>query len=150
MMIRRYCHDDLDSISILEKRAFEVGPYSKRYLREVLEDEQSISITAQIGEAIAGYTVAMPVDTEKIDIESIAVDPGYSGRGVGHAMMKNIQSKARFMGYSTIVLEVREKNANAISFYKVIGFMETEFLENFYIEKYRGSRNAYRMEKQIN
>ncbi|MGC8608360.1 MAG: ribosomal protein S18-alanine N-acetyltransferase [Thermoplasmata archaeon] len=149
MIIRKYTHHDLDSVAILEKRAFDVGPYSKRYLRQILEDKDSTSIVSQIDARIVGYAVAIPMDRKKIDIESIAVDPDYSGMGIGHSMMASIESISLFRKYFTIVLEVREKNVKAISFYKSLGFKETEFIENYYSEIYCGSRNAFRMEKQI-
>ncbi|KAA8922281.1 GNAT family N-acetyltransferase [Thermoplasma sp.] len=146
MILRRYRRSDLDQIAELEKRAFTVGPYSKRYLRIVLEDPEAISLVAQIGSAICGYLVALPAEGGSIDIESIATDPDFQRSGVATRMMSMLMQIA-CERYESIILEVREKNNEAILFYRKMGFEITEFLNGYYREYYLGSRNAYRMRK---
>ncbi len=144
MILRRYRTPDLDGIAALEKRAFTVGPYSKRYLKRVLEDAEAISIVAQIDSIIAGYLVALPAEKHSIDIESIATDPQFRRSGIATrmiAMLKQIACES----YESIILEVREKNDEAISLYRRMGFEITEFLNGYYQESYLGSRNAFRM-----
>ncbi|CAC12266.1 N-terminal acetyltransferase related protein [Thermoplasma acidophilum] len=144
MILRRYRSTDLDSIADLEKRAFTVGPYSRRYLKRVLEDAEAISIVAQIDSKIAGYLVALPAEGHSIDIESIATDPEFRRSGIATRMIVMLKQIA-CERYESIILEVREKNDDAISLYRKMGFEITEFLNGYYQESYLGSRNAYRM-----
>ncbi|WP_297215479.1 N-acetyltransferase [Thermoplasma sp.] len=146
MIIRRYRRSDLDNIAVLEKRAFTVGPYSKRYLKTVLEYPGSISMVAQINSSICGYLVALPLDERSIDIESIATDPDCRGLGIAKRMISMLINWA-CNEYENIILEVRDKNTEAISLYLKMGFEIIEFLNGYYHESYRGSKNAYRMKR---
>ncbi len=100
-------------------------------------------------EEIIAYIMACPVSDSSLDIESVAVDPEYRGKGLAKALFQHIEDIAKQRGYEKIVLEVREHNREAIGLYEKLGFKKTEFLKNYYSEKLNGSRNAFRMEKRL-
>ncbi|BAB60382.1 N-terminal acetyltransferase complex subunit [ARD1] [Thermoplasma volcanium GSS1] len=149
MIVRRYLKQDLCAVARLEVRSFEIGPYDKEYLREVLENASSISYIAQISDKIVGYIVAMPLNSQEIDIESIATDPDFRKRSIGTRLIARIENESKSLGYRNIILEVRKENIEAISFYSRLGFNIKEFIVNYYEEYYRGSRDAYRMVKSL-
>lgn len=147
MVLRKYVHSDLMDLVRLEQSAFEVGPYDETMIREMMESRNSINLLAVENGTIVGYVVAMILDGTSSDIESIAVGPGFSGRGIGSVLLSSIEKELAMMGVVRSYLEVRENNIEAINFYKKHGYETIQFLKNYYSEKYRGSRNGYRMVK---
>ncbi|EQB68415.1 MAG: ribosomal protein S18-alanine N-acetyltransferase [Cuniculiplasma sp.] len=149
MKIDRITDDDLRKLVRLEERAFTVGPYSADMLRYALSESGDMAFKVEDEEEIIAYIMACPVSDSSLDIESVAVDPEYRGKGLAKALFQHIEDIAKQRGYEKIVLEVREHNREAIGLYEKLGFKKTEFLNNYYSEKLNGSRNAFRMEKRL-
>lgn len=149
MKIDRITDDDLRKLVRLEERAFTVGPYSADMLRYALSESGDMAFKVEDEEEIIAYIMACPVSDSSLDIESVAVDPEYRGKGLAKALFRHIEDIAKQRGYEKIVLEVREHNREAIGLYEKLGFKKTEFLKNYYSEKLNGSRNAFRMEKRL-
>ncbi len=149
MIIREYRQDDLEAIVRIEERAFEVGAYTIHMLRTILHDKDSYSLVAIEGDTIAGYIVILPLDHVSADVESIAVDPDFGGRGIGKALMNQGEEWIRKRGYAYSVLEVRDRNESAIGMYLKLGYRITEKLPDYYELEYRGSRDGYRMIKKL-
>ncbi|MCL4334867.1 MAG: ribosomal protein S18-alanine N-acetyltransferase [Candidatus Thermoplasmatota archaeon] len=147
MILRKYVSSDLQNIVDLEKKAFVVGPYDESMIREIMESRNSINLIALDNGRIVGYIVALLLDGSSSDIESIAVDPESSRRGIGTTLLLAMEEQLRVMGVVKSYLEVRENNNEAIRFYIKHGYKTVQFLKNYYTEKFRGSRNAYRMVK---
>ncbi len=149
MKIDRITDDDLRKLVRLEERAFTVGPYSADMLRYALSESGDMAFKVEDEKEIIAYIMACPVSDSSLDIESVAVDPEYRGKGLAKALFQHIEDIAKQRGYEKIVLEVREHNREAIGLYEKLGFKKTEFLKNYYSEKLNGSRNAFRMEKRL-
>ena len=149
MKIDRITDDDLRKLVRLEERAFTVGPYSADMLRYALSESGDMAFKVEDEENIIAYIMACPVSDSSLDIESVAVDPEYRGKGLAKALFQHIEDIAKQRGYEKIVLEVREHNREAIGLYEKLGFKKKEFLKNYYSEKLNGSRNAFRMEKRL-
>ncbi len=149
MKIDRITDDDLRKLVKLEERAFTVGPYSADMLRYALSESGDMAFKVEDEENIIAYIMACPVSDSSLDIESVAVDPEYRGKGLAKALFQHIEDIAKQRGYEKIVLEVREHNPEAIGLYEKLGFKKTECLKNYYSEKLNGSRNAFRMEKRL-
>ncbi len=147
MIIREYSPLDLNQIVRLEKRAFQVGPYSRSMLKRMFSVKASFSLVADDEGKVVGYVTAIPIGEMTADIESIAVDPDYQGKGVGGMLLNAVEVEIRKRGYMRSILEVRDKNFESIGFYRKHGYIEIEHLDTYYHEFYRGSRGAYRMEK---
>lgn len=66
----------------------------------------------------------------------VAVAPEFSGKGIGHMMLKQIIELCRQMGFSRIELTVAVENARAIRLYEDLGFVKEGILKNYsYIKK---------------
>ena len=139
----------LDGIVLLEQRAFPVGPYTRRMLEHVFRNPQAFSLVAVDDESVAGYVVALPLGDQSADIESIAVDPDYQGKGTGGLLLDAIEREMSSRGFVNSVLEVRDRNIQAINFYRKHGYEITEHMPKYYHELYEGSRGAYRMIKDL-
>ena len=64
-------------------------------------------------------------------------------------MIEAIEGEIKNRSYKIVVLEVREKNENAKNFYLNRGYKIIDFMEDYYLLEFNGSRNAYRMEKYL-
>lgn len=147
MKYRSYSPDDLDSIVTLEKRAFEVGPYTKGMLLRLFRMKESFILIAENEGRIVAYVIAIPLGDGAADIESLAVDPDYQRSGIGSALMEKIEEMMLDRGIYMSILEVRDRNDQAIRFYKRIGYEIITHMSAYYHELYRESRGAYRMGK---
>ncbi len=147
LKIRNFVDGDLPGIEDLEHKAFEVGPYNRRMLKRIFSKKGSFNVVAEEDGKIVGYAVAMPLDLFSADIESIAVDPGFHGHGIGTVIITEIEKEMVRRGYLHSILEVRDRNHEAIGFYKKNGYTVLDYLPTFYTEDFRGSRGAIRMHK---
>lgn len=147
LIVRRYMPSDLPQIVELEKRAFPVGPYSKAMLKRMFSVEISFSFVAEANGKVLGYVTAIPIGESIADVESIAVDPGNWGKGIGGKLLDTVEEEMRKRGFVLSILEVRDKNFESMEFYRKHGYVVKEHMETYYHELYRGSRGAYRMEK---
>jgi ribosomal-protein-alanine N-acetyltransferase len=149
LILRTYVPQDLDAIVEIEMKAFTVGPYSRRMLQRVLKEGGSISVVAEVDSVIAGYAVLLPLNRNQADIETIAVLPEFHGKGIADRLIEYLEKEAFEKGFSEIILEVRDRNFRAISFYRRHGYHEISHIPGFYHEYYDGSRGAFRMSKSL-
>ncbi len=73
---------------------------------------------------VRGFLCAQGV-ADETELQSIAVEKAYWGRGAGSALMQSLFAWAAGMGYADVHLEVREGNGRALGFYTRWGFVET-------------------------
>ncbi len=62
----------------------------------------------------------------------LAVDKAYRGRGIGSALLNRFIMQCKKEGLSSVSLEVRTNNRNAIQFYANRGFQIISMLDNYY------------------
>ena len=98
---------------------------------------------------IRSDSIAIGMANRKADIESICVDPGFRGKGIGIRLLSSIEQKMKERGFTVSVLEVREHNRSAIAMYEKAGYIFVKVLPNFYEGELEGSRNAIRMKKSL-
>ena len=75
-----------------------------------------------VGTVMAGY------DGHRGWINYLAVDPKHQGLGIGRRLMAEAETLLRGVGCPKINLQVRSGNADAIAFYKRIGFTEDDVI----------------------
>ncbi|AIZ56612.1 ribosomal-protein-alanine N-acetyltransferase [Candidatus Methanoplasma termitum] len=90
---------------------------------------------------IAGFLSGARLTTDKSTISLFAVDPRYRKKGVGRRLMEEFRIRSMMDGRHNIQLELRDSNKIAAEFYKKMGFVPIEYLENFYND----GGNAVRM-----
>jgi len=92
---------------------------------------------------VCGF-LAWRVRARLFHIQTIAVDPLFRGRGVGHRLIERAIEHARDGGSERMYLEVRVSNANAIRLYESFGFVIDKK-----IAKYYKTEDALRMFKPL-
>ena len=82
-------------------------------------------------------------------VDSLAVDPSYRGMGVGTALMRRAEEKARSMGKCKMSLWVIGENEGAIRLYERLGYGTTKTLRGFLVRLAAESAEVRRMEMQV-
>jgi ribosomal-protein-alanine N-acetyltransferase len=138
--------------------SLDVHPFERRNLNRIVEIEQAsfgkdawpaeafieywrqsprLFLIARQGRRIAGYSIAR-VNWRGAELESIAVDPLYRGRGVAQALLDATVARLRSV---PLRLMVSTSNAPALRFYRQYGFVRTRLVKRYY----GANRDAWRM-----
>jgi GNAT superfamily N-acetyltransferase len=75
-----------------------------------------------VGTAVCVFSFATFVGKPTVNIHDFAVLPDYRGRGVGHAVLAEVERHARKRGCCRMTLEVHDTNAGAKHLYAETGF----------------------------
>ncbi len=145
---------DLELLVEFEKRCFDDNTaYDYSMLLQSYNESEGMAYKVLEDEKLVGYLMAAPVKDPRlknaVDVDSIAVDPEYRGRGFAKALMLKAEKEAINRGFRLMVLEVREKNVEALGLYKKLGYTFYEHLPEFYTFHYGGSRHGIRMTKEL-
>jgi ribosomal-protein-alanine N-acetyltransferase len=125
---------DLDAVLAIAAALPSAPHWPRDTYAAALESEtwpQRVSLVAESAGSVAGFAVAVLVAGEG-EIESIAVAPGWQRRGIGMALLRELQRALAAEGVLAIVLEVRESNRAAASLYAQAGFREVGRRNGYY------------------
>ncbi|WP_238184764.1 GNAT family N-acetyltransferase [Methylobacterium trifolii] len=109
LVIRPEHPDDAPAIGRLHARAFGPGRFARTAyrLREGVPHADALSVTASVGSFLVGSVRMSPVQAEGpafLALGPLAVDPSFSGRGVGSGLMRAALEAARAAGEGLVVL----------------------------------------------
>ncbi len=79
-------------------------------------------LIAYIDDVAAGCGAVRQVDESTAELKRMYVDPSVRGRGVGRALVEALESEARLLGVTRIVLETGTRLAPAIGLYESLGY----------------------------
>ena len=83
------------------------------------------AIVATIDGAPAGCGCFKRFDDEAIELKRMFVDPAHRGRGVARAILGELETWAKELGYRAAVLETGVRQAAAIVLYERAGYART-------------------------
>ncbi|RYF49412.1 MAG: GNAT family N-acetyltransferase [Comamonadaceae bacterium] len=89
----------------------------------------------EIGEAVAGFYKATRYAGRAQHVAllgTLAVDPRLHGQGTGHAMLTDAIERLKAEGVKRIELYAESDNAQALGFYRKLGFVHEGTLREFY------------------
>ncbi|MFA5518381.1 MAG: GNAT family N-acetyltransferase [Spirochaetota bacterium] len=141
LSIKKARHSDIEAIYIIEKDS--IGLWTINQFYSELACSFSVFLVARVNEEIAAYIVAWRI-TEELQINSIAVKSKFRGMNIGKTLIDEAVKLHNDYKPEKIVLEVAEKNTQAVLFYLKNGFIKTGLRKNFYIND-----NAILMEKKL-
>ena len=121
LVIRPEHPDDAPAIERLNARAFGPGRFARtaQRLREGAGHRVELSHTASVGGFLVGSVRLWPVQADGpafLALGPLAVDPSFSGRGIGSALMQAALDAARAAGEGLVVL------VGDAPFYRRFGF----------------------------
>jgi ribosomal-protein-alanine acetyltransferase len=85
---------------------------------------------ARAGETL-GFACASAV-ADEVELQSLAVERGSRGRGIGSALLEALVEWARESGFRTLHLEVRAGNRPALGLYRRFGFAQAGIRPGYY------------------
>lgn len=149
--IRRIDIHDLDKIVEIEKKCFDHNiAYSRQQLKYLITRAKSNCFVEVNNDLIRGFIITLNRQrTGVVGIETLNVDPEFHGKGIGRKLLIAAEETIFNSGVKKIRLEVSMGNLAAIKLYEKSGFRITAILENYYIFEHHGTKNAYRMIKQL-
>ena len=128
---------DLSSVLDIEQTSFE-NPWKKEhFLFNLKVRTDARSWVASLNQKIVGFIIAWYIsayaDEEgESHIHNIAVSQDFRRHGIGRLLLLEAVQKGTEIDCSVTVLEVRESNYEARSFYRDLGFYETGIRPNYY------------------
>ena len=126
----------------IEKASFGRDAWPPELFLEYFLGSPELFLVARLGRRIAGYSITQTT-WRGAELESIAVDPRYRGRGIAQALLQ--ATIAGLDGASALRLMVETANEAALRFYRQFGFIRVRKVPRYYG---RG-RDAWRMQLKL-
>jgi ribosomal-protein-alanine N-acetyltransferase len=128
-MVRRMGHEDLSSVSDIERRSYDF-PWSHGVFRDCLLAGYNCLVLVQ-DERTIGYAI-LSVAAGEAHILNLCVDPRHRALGYGERLLDEMLSIARAADVTEIFLEVRPSNTAAIKLYRKKGFHQIASRPSYY------------------
>jgi predicted N-acetyltransferase YhbS len=135
--VRSLAPDDVEGMARIDRTitARDRGAYFARQLSEVLQDSViRVSLVAYHGGSVAGYVTAK-VDfgdfgrTEPVAvIDTIGVDPGFGGSGVGSALVSQLCVNLDALHVERVETVIAREHLDLLGFFYKAGFAPSERL----------------------
>ena len=121
---------DVVQAASLEAQIFS-QPWSEQGFSDALKLTHTVFLVADEGGSVAGY-IGMYLSLGEGEITNVAVAPEFRRRGIADALLTEIKREAAECGVTSLVLEVRVSNQNAIRLYEKHGFVSCGVRKGFY------------------
>lgn len=132
IIVRDMTVDDVIAVSVLEQRLFPVDAWPlQMFYDELSQPETRRYFVAESEEGIVGYAGLMCIEPIA-DVQTIAVVPGYEGRGIGSTLLTGLIDEARRRNAADVLLEVRADNPRAQRLYLRFGFEQIHVRPRYY------------------
>ncbi len=122
--------EHIPAVAQLEKMCF-ASPWSENSLELLTREGIGMGMVCQADGKVCAYGGMLCVLDEG-QITNIATHPDYRRLGYGRAIVEAFKKHAKYNGFNTISLEVRESNKAAIGLYSSLGFKVTGKRRDFY------------------
>ena len=130
--IRDMTLDDVPAVGVLEHRLFPIDAWPvQMFLDELSQPDTRRYLVAEGSDGIVGYAGLMCIEPIA-DVQTIAVVPGYEGRGIGSTLLTHLIDEARQRGAADVLLEVRADNPRAQQLYVRFGFEQIHVRPRYY------------------
>ena len=129
---RTACPQDISAFAALDRRCFDHFWSEASFAGELDGTKKTYYAAAENsrGELIGFAGAAFILDEGEVN--RVAVDPRYRGRGIADRLMDMVTRCADSSGIRELMLEVREANRTAIALYKNHGFVVEGKREGYY------------------
>jgi ribosomal-protein-alanine N-acetyltransferase len=121
---------DAAAIATVHAASFQRG-WGEDEFRRLLIERNIVCHRAQIGRTLVGFILSRVVAGEA-EILSVAIAPGWRGRGFSRPLLDLHLRRLAGLGTRTVFLEVDEKNAPAQRLYRKAGFYDVARRQGYY------------------
>ena len=132
LIFRKLTTTDADKAAELDFKSFSKDDSwsSEDFFYAAVDEHEEFLVAELDGKIVA--CAGAEIFKVSAEIESIAVDPEFRGRGIGQKIFAELIQKILQRGINLVVLEVRPSNKTAIKLYEKFGFEIVERLRNYY------------------
>jgi len=134
---------DLEKLYCIEKECFTFEAFSKEQTAFLLRKPNSISLLAKINNETVGFIIALIYERDNKRASHVfTLDVAVKARrkGVGLKLLQSLEQILRSKGAKVCYLEVRVDNVAARELYKKLGYVEIEYLKDYYYPRENGIR----------
>ena len=117
-------------IAALEQLCFN-DPWSETSIASELDNPLSLWLVALEGETVVGYVGSQTV-MGWTDMMNVAVHPDHRRKGIGRALVEELERLLQEQGNECLTLEVRASNTPAKTLYFDLGFNQVGLRKNYY------------------
>jgi len=142
-MIRKMISSDIEAIISLEMEAFN-KTLGKDFLMNELNNPIAYYLVLELNGFVMGY-IGSYFSFGLIDIINFVVDKSIRNNGYGSILIEELIKDGQKKGMESVILDVKENNFIAISFYKKIGFKQIGIRKKYY----DGDIDAINFEKKL-
>ena len=130
IIIRKMQRSDLAKVCEIENDNFSL-PWSEKSFLESMERNDTVFLTALVGEEVAGYIGCYCIAGTG-EITNVAVKETCRRKGIGGMLLEKLYEEGALLDTQEFFLEVRESNEAAIALYSNQGFVKEGIRKNFY------------------
>lgn len=145
LQLRPFQPADFATVCELDKLCFPPGiAYPPEEVAYFLSERGAICHVAIVGENIVGWILG---HARKVTghVVTIDVHPDWRRRGVGLALLDELEKDFRGRGCKKVRLEVATNNPDALAFYARLGFRSLKILPRYYAD----DSDAYLMKRTL-
>ena len=136
--------EDSAAVAEMEQQIFS-DPWSEKSVMETVQQKQSVCFAAEKAEHLLGYLLAYHA-ADEAEIARIAVQKEARRQGAAGKLMQALEHYCEEHKMEKLLLDVRESNEAARSFYTKNGFVEDGIRQGFYVNP---SEDAVLMSRQL-
>jgi [ribosomal protein S18]-alanine N-acetyltransferase len=129
--IRRAAARDLPRIGKIERASFGREAYDCKLFAHYLRKCRELFLVAERRGKIWGYLLSC-LRGPAAELVSVAVAPGFRGKGVASALLESTLRRLRRRGVARLHLVVRVDNRAARAFYEKYGFRRLRIVRGYY------------------
>ena len=139
--IRKALFTDIDHILEIEQES--INSWTSTQFIQELSNSFSTFLVCEYNNSIAGYIIVWKV-ADEIQLNSIAVKRSFRKQGIGSRLLSEVCKDDSDRSFTSVFLEVRSGNSDAIRFYTDNGFTKTGLRKKYYNDD-----DAVLMEKKL-
>jgi ribosomal-protein-alanine N-acetyltransferase len=136
VLYRLYAPADFDALYAIEEVCFRHPlRFSRRYVRQLVENPDAATWIAEDAARITGFVVvdwAQKRGLIAAYVQTLEVLPEYRGQGIAAELLRRGEHSAHAAGAAQVTLHVDENNAAAIHLYEKAGYIGMGRVANYY------------------
>lgn len=144
IIVRELKVEDSAAVAEMEQQIFS-DPWSEKSVMETVQQKQSVCFAAEKAGHLLGYLLAYHA-ADEAEIARIAVQKEARRQGAAGKLMQALEHYCEEHKMEKLLLDVRESNEAARSFYTKNGFVEDGIRQGFYVNP---SEDAVLMSRQL-
>ena len=130
IVIREAVMEDAAAIAEMEHQIF-ADAWSEKSVLDTINQKNTICLAAEKAGRLVGYLLAYAA-ADEAEIARIAVTEEFQRQGAGRALILGLETVCEENKIEKLLLDVRESNETARTFYAEMGFQEDGIRKRFY------------------